>query len=87
MASSSPSSTEPPTCGGLVGHIVVLVDRLRRFILGLSDHRGNGGSVDIGEDAAGHPLQQERNLVVKMASPRLEVILETFAALVAIPSH
>ena len=63
MASSSPQSPEPLTCSGLVGHIVVLVDRLCRLILGLSDHRGNGGGVDIGEDAAGHSLQQERNLV------------------------
>lgn len=94
VASSSPQSPEPLTCSGLVGHIVVLVDRLCRLILGLSDHRGNGGGVDIGEDAASHSLQQERNLVVKKppqevvkASPRLEMIPKTFAAPVVIPSH
>lgn len=61
MASSSPSSPEPPTCSGLVGHVVVLVDRLCRLILGLSNHGGNGGGVDIREDAAGHSLQQKGN--------------------------
>lgn len=48
----------PPACGGLVGDVVVvLVDGLRGLVLRLADHRGDGGGVDIGEDAAGHSLQ------------------------------
>lgn len=50
-----------PTSSGLVGDVVVvLVDGLRRLILWLANHRGDGGSVDVGEDAASHSLQGER---------------------------
>ena len=43
-------------CSGLAGHVVVLVDGLGGFISGLSDQRCHGGCVDVGEDAASHPL-------------------------------
>lgn len=85
MASSSSLPPVPPTCGGLVGNVVVLVDGLRRLILGLSDHRGHGGGVDVGEDAASHSLQQGRSLIERVASPGLEVPPKTFTTLVASP--
>lgn len=44
------------TCSGLGGHIIVLVDRLGGLIRRLPDHRCDRGGVDIGEDAASHPL-------------------------------
>lgn len=48
----------PPTRGGLVGDVVVvLVDGLRGLVLGLANHGGDGGGVDVGEDAASHSLQ------------------------------
>ena len=45
-----------PTCGGLAGRVVVLVDGLGGLISGLSDHRCHGGCVDVGEDATSHLL-------------------------------
>lgn len=59
MDSHPPFPTALPlTRSGLVGDvIVVLVDGLRGLVLGLADHRSDGGRVDIGEDAASHSLQ------------------------------
>lgn len=85
VASSSSTPSVPPTCGGLVGNIVVLVDGLRRLVLGLSDHGGHGGGVDVGEDAASHSLQQGRSLIERVASPRLEVPPRTFTTPAASP--
>lgn len=45
-----------PTCSRLGGHVVVLVHGLGGLVLGLSDHGSHGRCVDIGEDAASHPL-------------------------------
>lgn len=62
----------PPTRSGLVGDVVVvLVDGLRRLVLGLADHRGDGGRVDVGEDAASHSLQQGRDVAGTVPSPQL----------------
>lgn len=44
------------TCSGLGGHIAVLVNGLGVLVLWLSNHRCHGRRVDVGEDAAGHPL-------------------------------
>lgn len=61
-----------PTRGGLVGDVVVvLVDGLRGLILGLADHGGDGGGVDVGEDAASHSLQGEREVAGPVPSPQL----------------
>lgn len=49
-----------PTCSGLGGHIV-LVNWLGVLVLGLSDHGCHGGCVDVGKDAASHPLGKERS--------------------------
>lgn len=44
------------TCSGLGGYVAVLVNGLGVLMLWLSNHRCHGRRVDIGEDAAGHPL-------------------------------
>lgn len=67
---SVPCAT-PPTCSGLAGDaVVVLVDVLRGLVLGLADHRGDGGRVDIGQDAASHSLQSGKDVVGTMSSPQ-----------------
>lgn len=48
------------TCGGLGGHIAVLVNGLGVLVLWLSNHRCHGRCVDVGEDAASHPLGKGR---------------------------
>ena len=47
-------------CSGLARRVVVLVGGLGGLISGLSDHRCHGGCVDVGEDAASHPLRGGR---------------------------
>lgn len=61
-------------CGGLAGRVVVLVDGLGGLISGLSDHRCHGGCVDVGEDAASHPLH-EVPMVFEDAAGRLPGVL------------
>jgi hypothetical protein len=50
-----------PTCSGLAGHVVVLVNGLGSLVLWLSNHGCHGRRVDIREDAASHPLGKGRS--------------------------
>lgn len=50
------------TCSGLAGHIAVLVNGLGVLMLWLSNHRCHGRCVDVGEDAASHPLGKGRSI-------------------------